>query len=534
MTTTRYLCIGVKLLDPLFHGQGDDDEPEWPPSPMRFFQALVAGSRTGWLNGRWSASTDNDALRLAFEWLEKREPPEIIAPQARKAAAYTFYVPNNDGDAPRKFDRQDRLTSKVARPYRIVGGTLEAGDHGTLNFVWPIGEGEWPTAEIHVKVLCREARNLMALGWAIDQAVGHGQVLDAAQLDALPGVRWRAWRGHFPGRQRLRIPKEGSLKDLEAVHESFVNRIRISRRKQTAILEYVPVRKLRCFDTVVYQRTRQLPPRHYAAFELPDGVAFRQEIAIEVAAMLRSLTCNDTPHRNRYDFSEQFPDVDPEVYLAGHTKDNRSAGADVTPPRFSYMPLPTIGHKHADGLIRRLLIAEPFGGNGSCTSWAQQRLHGKRLRDKEGDERGVLMQLWRKTSTAMIERYVAESRTWATVTPVILPGFDDAKKLKGIPADERHKSTKAERLFCKALAHAGVPLQALSDITLRKAPFWPGSQHPNLYRRPDYLDSAKNRRFSAWHAHLVFREPVGGPLAIGAGRHAGLGLFAAWPHGPNV
>ncbi|MER3462825.1 MAG: type I-U CRISPR-associated protein Cas5/Cas6, partial [Armatimonadota bacterium] len=44
---TRHLCISVTPLDDLFHGKGDDDEPEWPPSPMRLFQALVAGSRTG-------------------------------------------------------------------------------------------------------------------------------------------------------------------------------------------------------------------------------------------------------------------------------------------------------------------------------------------------------------------------------------------------------------------------------------------------------------------------------------------------------
>ena len=125
-----------------------------------------------------------------------------------------------------------------------------------------------------------------------------------------------------------------------------------------------------------------------------------------------------------------------------------------------------------------------------------------------------------------VERYVGKSRAWATVMPVILPGFDDGRKFKGIPADKRDRPTKAERLFLKAVEHAGLPLEAVSDITLRKAPFWPGSQHPNLYRRPDYLDSAKNRRFSAWHVHLVFRQPVEGPLSIGAGRHCGLGLFA--------
>jgi CRISPR-associated protein Csb2 len=98
---------------------------------------------------------------------------------------------------------------------------------------------------------------------------------------------------------------------------------------------------------------------------------------------------------------------------------------------------------------------------------------------------------------------------------VILPGFDDGKR------------TKAERLFLQAVPQAGLSMEGVADFTLRKAPFWPASQHPNCYRRPDYLDSTKNRRFSAWHVHLSFRGPVAGPISIGAGRHCGLGVLAS-------
>jgi CRISPR-associated protein Csb2 len=110
---TRHLCIAVAFLDPLFHGKRDNDEPEWPPSPMRLFQALVAGSRAGWRNGRW-LDADGNGLRAAFEWLERREPPEIVTPEAGRAAAYTLFVPNNDADE--EFDRQNRLTSKWSIP----------------------------------------------------------------------------------------------------------------------------------------------------------------------------------------------------------------------------------------------------------------------------------------------------------------------------------------------------------------------------------------------------------------------------------
>ncbi|MCP5115414.1 MAG: type I-U CRISPR-associated protein Cas5/Cas6, partial [bacterium] len=102
------------------------------------------------------------------------------------------------------------------------------------------------------------------------------------------------------------------------------------------------------------------------------------------------------------------------------------------------------------------------------------------------------------------------ARAWSTVTPVVLPGLDDGKH------------PKAEKLFFAALRHAGFPLNAIAELTLRKAPFWPGAQHPRSYFAPKYLAG-----LAKWHAHLVFREPVRGPIAIGAGRHVGLGVMAA-------
>jgi CRISPR-associated protein Csb2 len=219
--------------------------------------------------------------------------------------------------------------------------------------------------------------------------------------------------------------------------------------------------------------------------------------------MFRSLTC-----RAAKDDTHEFPGGE-EVYVAGHVKRKGRHQRD-TPPRFTYLPLPTIGHEHADGAIRRLLIAEPFGGDGAHASWAQQRLRNATLRAEHGDERGVLLELWRPRSRRIVGRYVREAKEWFSVTPVILPGLDDGKQ------------SKAEHLLLKAVADAEVPIEAIESVTLRKAPFWPGSEHPRHYFVPDYL-----RPFARWHVALRFHEPVPGPLAIGAGRHAGLGLFAA-------
>lgn len=467
---TQHLCISVTFLDPLFHGQGDD-EPEWPPSPMRLAQALMAGARTGCRGRAWTQARA-DALGLLAP-----QPPLIVGPPALLARRCTYFVPNNDSDT--VFYRQDRLTSKVAQPHRLVGGD-------TVHYVWPIE----PSEDGRAQLLCEEANHLLALGWGIDQVVGRGRLLSAAEIAELPGRRWRAWGVHRTGTQAWRVPAEGFVANLEDAHRSFIQRVDGG--------SYRPPRKPTCFESVHYLSSTALPARAYAVFELPDGVGFRSERAAVVAAMARSLTC-----RAAKGDTHEFPGG-AEVYVAGHV-----ATDERTPSRFTYLPLPTIGHEHADGAIRRLMIAEPFGGGGAHASWAQQRLRNATLRDEHGEERGVLLDLWRPQSRRIVGRYVRESKEWLSVTPVVIPGLDDGKQ------------AKAERLFLKAAAQAEIPIEAIESMTLRKAPFWPGAAHPRHYFVPEYL-----RGFARWHVMVRFREPVPGPLAIGAGRHVGLGVFA--------
>ena len=237
---SRFLCISVTFLDPFFHGQGDGDNPEWPPSPMRLFQAILAGSRTGARQLRWSVD-DQVTLRDAFLWLERRPPPEIITPEASPAPAYTLFVPNNDSDT--KPNRQERLTSKVARPHRLVQGG-EAGGPQTLHYLWGISEEDRDISHRHAETLIYESRHLMALGWGIDQVVGRGTIITSAEASKLPGERWQPWRDNLSGGNKLRVPILGSLDDLEAVYESFCRQLDGGM--------YNPPQPLERFDSVRY------------------------------------------------------------------------------------------------------------------------------------------------------------------------------------------------------------------------------------------------------------------------------------------
>ncbi|MFO0248548.1 MAG: type I-U CRISPR-associated protein Csb2, partial [Planctomyces sp.] len=105
------------------------------------------------------------------------------------------------------------------------------------------------------------------------------------------------------------------------------------------------------------------------------------------------------------------------------------------------------------------------------------------------------------------EQYIRQSKTWSTVTPVVLDGFND------------HNARKTEKLLTKALANAGI----MVPVEFEHSPFGfrAGVDPVRDFLRPEKLTG------SLVHVRLRFAEPFSGPLAIGAGRYRGFGLFAA-------
>jgi CRISPR-associated protein Csb2 len=115
--------------------------------------------------------------------------------------------------------------------------------------------------------------------------------------------------------------------------------------------------------------------------------------------------------------------------------------------------------------------------------------------------------------------YLNYANTWASVTPVILPGHND------------HKPDKTRKLIEKALQQSGIDLPCEFEWSPfshfpKSLPAFKYDRDKRLtgYIRPDHLLSQ-----TAVHLKLRFNDgvKVPGPLAIGAGRHCGFGLMAA-------
>lgn len=475
-----YLLLTIRFLDGRYHGRRDGGEPEWPPSPMRLFAALLAGAKS-----RWS-----DCHCEAFKWLEG-QPPLIRAARGRRGATLLTYVPNNNSDS-----GKTSRTGKIIRPTLLDGPPV-------VQYLWPVE----PDEEAYAQIIAETVRHIRALGWGIDLAVGQGVI-----LDALPPVmeglgEYHARPAGVGGGVSLRVPACGSLHSLEKIYQSSLSRI----RPDGTIYDQPggPVCETRAYATG--------DDRPFCAFALqtPDENAFSlrpQQIKALVGMIRHAAACDAV--RQTMANSNKAIDVDRAVL--GHPPSGPG-------PRLSILPLPSIGHPHSDGHIRRVILAESPDGDGLLCRALSQTLDGRSLQPLPEDETlPCEIRLARLLpGDRFLQRYTRPSQSaaqlWASVTPVLLPGYDDRKQHHG---NQQRRLERAETLICKALSQAGMDVPA--SIAISRVPWWPGSLHVR-----DYCPREKLSHYPRYHVQLSFDRPVTGPIAIGAGRHVGFGIFAA-------
>lgn len=488
-----YLCITVRFLQPCSHGRGEGGGPEWPPSPLRLFQAMAASSA-----GRYNERITLASAVSALKWLETQAPPSILAADAVCSdRPYRLYVPDNVADKVaaawcrgRDADIANYRTEKDVRPAHLLDEAV--------HYVYPLSCDECP----HASILVAAARSITHLGWGVDIVAGDAQIMSDEQVAMLDGNRWRPTR---IGGTQLRIPVRGTLDNLMQKHKKFLDRM--SNR------EFNPVPPLRVFQFQGYHRNGEPAQRPYRVFELrkPDGNPFRYppRRLIHIAGMVRHLAREAMKRNPPRGVAKDWI----ETYIAGHVKGDRAHR------QLSYLPLPSIGHLHTDPGVRRVLIAAPVGDD-DWLSHVARLLAGQRLIPERGDEfsdgEPPLLVPIRDDNVSRL--YTRPANTWASVTPVILPGHDD------------HKPAKRTKLIERALAQSGIeqPCEFEWSIVSHFPKSYSAHKHdregrPVGYIRPDHLLSQ-----TAVHLKLRFKDgmKVSGPIAIGAGRHCGFGLMA--------
>jgi CRISPR-associated protein Csb2 len=163
-------------------------------------------------------------------------------------------------------------------------------------------------------------------------------------------------------------------------------------------------------------------------------------------------------------------------------------------------------------------LAQPIQSCGTLCGQLGRLFDGQKLTPLGDEDRFPEMFLERiDRNDKVLPYYTGVARIWASVTPVLLPGYDNRKDHRG---NHQKLLVRAEQLVRKALGQAGIDTSVC--IELSRVPYWTGSLHSR-----DYQPRQKLSNYPRWHVRLTFDRPWTGPLAIGAGRHCGLGLFAA-------
>jgi CRISPR-associated protein Csb2 len=497
MTTTparAVLALDVRWPAGRYYGK------EWPPSPLRLFQALVAGAATP---GRSELPA---GAVSALDWLERAPPPAVIAPAGKRCARlYAGGAPRADARPLRPAPSVPRNSADRLMTMHAAGNSrsdIEAEDRklhdlkplvawqadSLVRYCWPL-RAEDAAAAQRVAALALE---LHALGRGIDFAYATAHVGTARRVPQGS----LTWRPSPAGMALLEVPVRGTLQSVIAREEA--------RQQRFARRDYVnaPIAGKR----QRYSDGTDSAARPWRLFEIrrADGgslASFPQQEAAIVVGMVRHAL--DQLHRDA-------PAV--RAYATGHVD---AADADA---RLSWWPLPSLGHAQADGRVRRVLVLGPPGSErGEEFAAAMFGLHAAPLQ-RAGRVLARLVEsdaLVPESLPGAVAPLFGRAAAWATVLPMVLPGRVSTRA----GSRRRLVPRKVEALIQKSLLRAGLPPAVA--LRYQPAPFFPWGVGARDLVLPDHL----RRDSTLLHVALEFAQDLTGPIAIGPGQHYGFGVL---------
>ena len=494
------LLFTVRFFEGRYHGLiGKEGRPEWPPSPARLFQALIAGAAKGMVI--------HEEDRVALEWLEWLEAPIIAAPTVHRGQLFTHFMPNND------FDTINGDPSRIAKIRKATKRFFPQifDEHIPFLYIWFFDHGFE-----HAERMCNISHQLYQLGRGVDMAWADAEILESNETKARLATHSGAI--YYPsstGKGRmLARPIQGSLNRLVERYQKgssqFQTISKTSSKKKAAVQSISrppkPIFKQEPYDSppaiLLYELRNMTRNSDFLLWPLRETTGLVEKIRNDAAARLKSA------------FPKKAEIISHVFGLC------RDATEKDKSRRLRIIALPSVGHSHADYCIRRLLVEIPpncpFPAND--IAWAFSTVGAI---DQMTGEIG-----WMLVPTEdrnMLVHYgiggdaQTASRIWRTVTPMALPVAEPSGRKKGAErADFEHR---AATLVVQALRHAGVAAKPIS-IRIQREPFEAKGALAE--------DFAQGTRFSParlWHVEITFDHPLSGPLLAGDGRYLGLGLM---------
>ncbi len=445
-------------------GGGQDPRAvEWPPHPARVLAALR------------SVATDEDLPTLRA--LECLPAPHIYASDlVGESRTRTFVVTNTT----------EAKGGNLSHPAR-TSGLRERRSAFPLSpqvhMLWAVDDH---ISDEEVSSLDRLARRVPYLGRSTSVVL---MGFRRAEPDLpRPGLELYVPSGH-PTSVTLRVPYDGYTDELSELFTAGQRAWQASDggRGRQAYRHYP--------DGVVVA-----PPAEETVWRSP----YQDLVVLRITDQRPSgrLTTRFTKALRSKVMSQTADPLPPALH--GHGIDSQ--------PHVAYLALPFAGYDRADGHLVGLAVAVP----GLPANERRAILRGLLgpnpvepvLLQVPGLQTSVSLRYepdtWRPYS-ARPERWSGVSRTWVTVTPIVLDHFPKRGDLHAEVA--------------RSLTAAGYPPPESIDVS--RQPLTPGG----IALTPNDLPKRAQGRIYC-HARVTFSQPVAGPVLAGAGRYFGVGLFA--------
>jgi CRISPR-associated protein Csb2 len=535
------LAIEVELLTGRYAASAHNDRgrAEWPPHPARFFSALVAALH--------DHKDVDQGERDALLWLERLDAPSLrVDPESKvgRRDVQDVYVPVNDitlgGDreiraveakvakartpaekrrvetalqkAKREAFEVDPVPSDKAiktaaallperRTRQVRTFPVVLPETPTLAFLWPNADPSPYRAAL--ERLCGRVTRL-----------GHSSSLVRCTLadgDLAPTLV-----PSDEGEVVLRVVGRGQVDRLDRAfglpsdpedvgHRGVKNRV-------------LPARPQR-YDLAFKRGTPS--PQAASAFSSTDWVLFER---VGGSRPLASRT-TDVARALRGGLIEVHGNQDLPATLSGHAENG-----PTEQPHVAFVPLPFVGHEHADGALMGCALVMPRELHGPdrelllrlIAKWEQER----------GSDRGDLtlaggtlppfhIRRVDVSAKAALDpmRWSRSSARFITATPIALD-----KNPGNLRSNQDGTARKAALEAQNCISDACLYVVGVRPVSVEVslAPLLPGAQHVRAFLpwpgRPGRTPRVRV------HADIQFAAPVRGPLLLGAGRYFGLGL----------